>query len=77
MHHPDHDILRIILVRLEAFDACEVELEEAARHEPSLPLYRARRGGKWTYVDRALAIRLRENGAGWSGELLRDPCAVA
>lgn len=77
MHHYDHDVLHVILLRLGASSADQVELRETARREPPLRLYRAMRGDRWTYVDRALAVRLREIGAVWSGELLRDPCAVA
>ena len=77
MHYSDHDVLHLILLRLGASSADQIELQETVRHEPTLRLYRAMRGEKWAYVDRALAVRLRENGAVWSGELLRDPCEVA
>ncbi len=73
----EQDILHVILLRLGASSADQIELRETARREPPLRLYRAMRGAKWAYVDRALAVRLRGHGAVWLGELLRDPCAVA
>jgi hypothetical protein len=75
MHHSDHDVLHLIFLRLGASRGDQIELREIARRD--VRLYRATHGSKWAYVDRAIAIRLRENGARWSGEVLRDPCAVA
>jgi hypothetical protein len=77
MHHHHHNVIHLVLVRLSALSPEEIKLEEIARYEPLHPFYRARCGERWTYVDRPLAVRLRENGAEWVGDLLRDPCAVA
>lgn len=77
MMHRDHHTVRLILARLAASSAKQVKLEEIRRLLPNVRLYLASCGEKWTYVDRPLARRLRAYGAVWSGDLLRDPCAVA
>ncbi len=77
MHHSHHDVLHLIFTQLGASSAFEIVLAEPGRCERSRNQYRAHRGDRWTYVDREVAIRLRANGAAWSGEVLRDPVAVA
>ena len=77
MHHTLHTILNLVLVRLDAFAASDVQLREVANYEPHRPWYRAQCGLRWTYVDRVVARTLRENGAMWTGDILKDPCAVA
>lgn len=69
------DPLFALLMRLEIDDPSKVALDEV--FEDAQFMYRARYCSRWTYVTRALAIRLRASGALWSGHLARDPCAVA
>jgi hypothetical protein len=61
-----------VFERLGVADADEIFLDE----DPS-GNYVARSRSKRAFVDRALAVRLRFDGAIWCGRLSRDPCAVA
>ena len=67
--------LTFVFERLEVAAAEEISLEEGGAGNQIY--YVARSRSKRTFVDRALAVRLRFDGAVWCGELSRDPCAVA
>ncbi len=68
------NVLQVILTRLSASSVADVSLEIATLDQP---FYRARCGERFAYVDRVLAVRLRERGATWLGDIAKDPCAVA
>lgn len=73
--HSDQDILKVILARLDATHVRDIQLDAYDRRDRLI--YRARHGDRTAFVDRPLAIRLRESGAVWCGDVLEDPCAVA
>jgi len=77
MRIADHDMLDEILNRLGAVDAMQVELMPAGKLHATTKLYRVSHGAEWAYVNRSLAVRLRERGARWTADLRLDPCAVA
>jgi hypothetical protein len=77
MVHPIAAAVDLICARLEVESPREISLEELTKVDPTRPMYRARGTSRWTYVDRSLAILLRERGATWNGDVSRDPCAVA
>jgi hypothetical protein len=77
LHHPDHEALQGVLTELGAKEPRDVRLETFIGQINAGLTYRAFSGTRSIYIDRPLAVRLRENGAVWCGELLRDPCAVA
>ena len=64
-----------VFERLEVDAAVEIALDEGG--SATQIFYIARSRSKRTFVDRALAIRLRFDGAVWCGDIMRDPCAVA
>jgi hypothetical protein len=74
----DQDVaLARVLDHLGANEPGDVQLSPAARCQTSISLYRASHGTMWAYVDRVLAVGLRERGARWFGEVHLDPCPVA
>ncbi len=72
-----HDEIDSLLEGLDADAASDVQLEDVVTGSSDRPLCRARCGARWAYVNRMLARDLRQLGAVWRGDLLRDPCAVA
>jgi len=69
--------LGIVYERLGVMRADEVWIEELRHTAFGDAGYRACSEMTSTYIDRALAVCLRTDGARWSGEIARDPCAVA
>jgi hypothetical protein len=70
-----HTVLHQVLERVAAHDAREVTLERGGHHEVAPYLVRCR--DRHAFVDRVLAMALREHGGRWLGDFSSDPCAVA
>ncbi len=77
MRHSDDDTLHELFELLGVETAAQVELARLGTWSSTQVFYRAIAGRRWTYVDRAVAALLRQNGSAWSGAADEDPSAVA